>query len=296
MQECFMTNIAEAIEMGRSALADAGQSVPRLDVQVILGHVLAVDRATLIAHAEMQLTGEQERQFQRLLERRKQGEPIAYLLGHKEFYGLDFLVDRRVLIPRPETELLVENALKIIRDLLARGPANWTPVVADIGTGSGIIPITLAVQEPRLSDVYASDISPDSLRVARLNCQRYAVEHRVHLLLGDLLTPLPEPVDVLTANLPYVATDEMDPLASDVRDYEPHLALFSGTQGLDLLDRFFKEAQQSSKLKEHAVLLVEIGYQQREALASLLHELWPQATVTFEKDYAGWDRLVQVIL
>ncbi|GAC1693048.1 MAG: peptide chain release factor N(5)-glutamine methyltransferase [Ktedonobacteraceae bacterium] len=291
-----MTDIAEAIELGRSALAEAGQSIPRLDVQVILGHVLDVDRATLIAHPEMQLTGEQERQFQQLLERRKQGEPIAYLVGHKEFYDLDFLVDRRVLIPRPETELLVEIALKIIRDLLARGPADWAPVVADIGTGSGVIPITLAVQEPRLPYLYASDISPDSMRVARLNCQRYAVEHRVHLLLGDLLTPLPEPVDVLTANLPYVGTDEIETLPSDVRNYEPHLALFSGTQGLDLLGRFFKEAHQSSKLKEHAVLLLEIGYLQREALANLLHELWPQAIVTFEKDYAGWDRLMQVIL
>jgi release factor glutamine methyltransferase len=293
MQECFMTNIAEAIEMGTSALAETGQPVPRLDVQVLLGHVLDMDRAMLIAHPEMHLTGEQEQLFQQLLERRKQSEPIAYLVGHKVFYDLDFLVDRRVLIPRPETELLVEAALKIIRDLLANGQ---TPVVADIGTGSGVIPITLAVQEPCLPYVYASDISLDALRVARLNCQRHAVEHRVHLLHGDLLSPLPEPVDVVTANLPYVGTDEMRILAPDVRAYEPHLALFSGTQGLDLLEIFFKEAQQSGKLKEHAVLLLEIGYQQREAIDHLLHELWPQATVTFEKDYAGWDRLVQVIL
>src|SRR2546425_825558 len=191
-----MTNIGEAIELGTSVLTEIGQSVPRLDAQVLLGHVLHVDRATLIAHPEIHLTGEQEQQYQRLLERRKRGEPVAYIVGHKEFFGLDFFVDRRVLIPRPETELL----------------------------------------------------------------------------------------------------DEMDLLASDVRAYEPHLALISGTQGLDLLERFFKEAQRSGKLKEHAVLIMEIGYQQREKLVHLLHELWPQATVTSEKDYASWDRLLKVIL
>ena len=288
-----MTNIGEAIELGTSALAKVGQSVPRLDAKVLLGHVLHVDRATLIAHPEIHLTGGQEQQYQRLLERRKRGEPIAYIVEHKEFFGLDFFVDRRVLIPRPETELLVEIALKIIRDLLDRG---LMPVVADIGTGSGVIPIALAVQEPRLPYVYATDISLDALDVARLNCQRHAIEQRVHLLHGDLLSPLPEPVDVLTANLPYVGTDERDLLAPDVRAYEPHLALFSGTQGLDLLERFFLEAQRSGKLKRHAVLIMEIGYQQREVLVHLLHGLWPLATVTFEKDYAGWDRLLKVVL
>src|SRR6266700_879745 len=155
-----MTNIGEAIELGTSVLTEIGQSVPRLDVQVLLGHVLHVDRATLIAHPEIHLTGEQEQQYQRLLERRKRGDPFAYIVGHKEFFGLDFFVDRRVLIPRPETELLVEIVLKIIRDLLASG---LTPVVADIGTGSGVIPIALAVQEPRLPYVYATDISLDAL-------------------------------------------------------------------------------------------------------------------------------------
>ncbi len=288
-----MTNIGEAIELGASVLAEVGQSVPRLDAQVLLGHVLHVDRATLIAHPEIHLTGEQEQQYQGLLERRKGGEPIAYIVEHKEFFGLDFIVDRRVLIPRPETELLVEIALKIIRDLLDSG---LMPVVADIGTGSGVIPIALAVQEPRLPYVYATDISLDALEVARLNCQRHAIEQRVHLLHGDLLSPLPEPVDVLTANLPYVGTDERDLLAPDVRAYEPHLALFSGTQGLDLLERFFLEAQRSGKLKKHAVLIMEIGYQQRETLVHLLRNLWPQAKATFEKDYAGWDRLLKVVL
>ncbi len=169
-------------------------------------------------------------------------------------------------------------------------------MVADIATGSGIIPITLAVQEPRLPYLYASDISGDALAVARLNCQHHAVEQRVRLLQGDLLAPLPEPIDLLTANLPYVGTDEMEVLTPEVHAYEPHLALFSGHQGLDAMRRFFTEAQQPGKLKPGAILLLEIGYQQRELLSDLLPELWPHATITFTKDYAGWDRLLQVSL
>src|SRR5438067_1735819 len=288
-----MTTIKDALEQGMSALAQAGESGSRLDAQVLLGHVLNVDRATLYTYPERLLTGEQEEQFHLLLERRKRGEPVAYLVGHKEFFGLDFLVDKRVLIPRPETELLVEVALNSIRAMLDAG---HTPLFADIGTGSGAIPITLAVQEPRLPYLYATDISAEALEVARINCQRHSIEQRVRLLHSDLLSALPEPLDIITANLPYVGTDEMEILAPDVLDYEPHLALFSGTQGLDLLERFFKEAQQSGKLKEHAVLLLEIGYQQRERLAHLLSNLWPQASVTFEKDFAGWDRLLKVVL
>jgi len=288
-----MTTIKDALEHAMSTLAQADHPASRLDAQVLLGYVLNVDRARLYAYPERLLTPQQEEQFHLLLERRKRGEPVAYLVGHKEFFGLDFLVDKRVLIPRPETELLVEVALNSIRAMLDAGQ---TPLVADIGTGSGAIPITLAVQEPRLPYLYATDISAEALEVARINCQRHSVEQRVRLLHGDLLSPLPEPVDVLTANLPYVGTGEMDMLAPDVRAYEPHLALFSGTHGLDLLYRFFTEAQQSGKLKEHALLLLEIGYQQREPLKRLLSELWPQATVTFAKDFSGWDRLIKVIL
>jgi release factor glutamine methyltransferase len=287
-----MTTIRQILEQGILTLTKAGQVNARLDAEVLLSHTLHVERSARYAYPQRTLTPEQEQQFLTLIERRSHGEPVAYLTGHKEFYGLDFLVDKRVLIPRPETELLVEAALKACRQMLGAGR---TPIVADIGTGSGIIPVTLAVLEPRLQYLYASEISIDALEVAYLNCQRHHVEDRVRLLHGDLLAPLPEPVDILTANLPYVGTDEMDELPPDVR-YEPRLALFSGPDGLDLLHRFFTELHKSGKLVQGAVVLLEIGYRQREPLTRLLHEIWPQATISFTKDYSGWDRVLQMNL
>ena len=284
-----MTTIRETLTQATQQLTQAGLQHPRLEAQVLLGHVLEVERATLYTYPNRQLTTEQEQRFNALLARRAQGEPVAYLTGHKEFYSLDFLVDSRVLIPRPETEHLVDEALKVIQNRLQAGQQ---PIVADIGTGSGIIPITLAVQEPRLPYLYACDISSAALQVAHLNCQLHHVEQRVRLLQGNLLDPLPEPVDVLTANLPYVGTDEMSMLDTDVRDYEPHLALFSGPQGLDLLQRFLLDAQQPGKLKPGATLLLEIGYQQREPLTQLLQKIWPSASFRFMQDYGGYDRLL----
>jgi len=288
-----MSTIKDALEYAVGKLAHEGQKSALLDAQVLLGHVLDVDRATLYTYPERALTAEQERQFFQLIERRERGEPVAYLTGHKEFYGLDFFVDKRVLIPRPETELLVEIALSVMRKRLNAGRI---PIAADIGTGSGAIPIALVVEEPRLPYLYASDISSEALDVAARNVQRHHVEQRVHLLHGDLLAALPEPVDILIANLPYVGTDEMNILAPDILAYEPQLALFSGPNGLDLVCRLLIETKQSAMLKSEAVLLLEIGYQQRKALAELINELWPEAIVTFKRDYAGWDRVLQIAL
>jgi release factor glutamine methyltransferase len=196
-----------------------------------------------------------------------------------------------VLIPRPETELLVEAALTICRRRLAQ---EHVPVVADIGTGSGAIPISLAIHEPALSSLYASDISPAALEVAHVNCQRHQVLDRVQLLQGNLLTPLPEAVDLLLANLPYIGTSEHASMQPDIVDYEPHLALFSGPDGLDLLQRLLQEAGRRDRLHTGAILLLEIGYRQRASLSRLAREIWPQARVRCLSDYAGWDRILQI--
>jgi release factor glutamine methyltransferase len=288
----FMT-IKELLIQGTQALTSVAHEDVRRDAQVLLSHVLNVERSTLYAYPERDVTPEQARRFFELIERRKLDEPVAYIIGHREFYGHDFLVDKRVLIPRPETELLVEAALSAIRQKFFPGQI---PVVADIGTGSGAIPITLALEESRLPYLYACDISTDALQVAYLNCRHHRVGSRVRLLQGDLLAPLPEPVDILTANLPYVGTEEMEMLSPEVKAYEPQQALFSGPQGLDLLRRFCQEAAQPGVLNPHAILLLEIGYSQREPLRQLLHQLWPQAEIEYKKDYGGWDRLLQISL
>lgn len=288
-----MTTIYEALSRATERLTHSGSPSPRLDAQVLLAHALGAERVALLTYPERALTPRQEQDFEALVGRRERDEPVAYITGHKEFFGLDFVVDRRVLIPRPETEMLVEAALRIARERLDAGVV---PVVADIGTGSGAIPVALAVNEPRLPYLYAADISSGALAVARLNCERHHVTERVRLLRGDLLAPLPEPVDILTANLPYVGTDEMNALAPSVSAYEPRLALFSGPGGVDLLRRFFTETRLSGKLQTHAVVLLEIGYNQGELLSEYLRALWPGAAIRVEQDSSGWNRLLIAML
>lgn len=288
-----MVMFQDAVLKGAQLLAQADISGVRVEARKLLGTAVGVDRAYILAHPERELSPKEEQRYEVLLQKRAQHEPLAYILGEQAFYGLDFSVDRHVLIPRPETELLVELALAEIDTRLSQGAI---PMVADIGTGSGAIPIAIAVTEPRLPSIYACDISAEALEIARSNCERHHVSDRVRLLKGDLISPLPTAVDVLLANLPYVGLDEMNEMSQDVLAYEPHLALFSGPLGLDLLFRLCKEVRTSGTLRAGGVMLLEIGYRQREPLTDLLHELWPHASVTCHKDYADWDRLVQVSL
>ena len=286
-----MATLQNVLAQAKSMLGHPIVRNAQLDAQVLLCHVLGIERAMLYAYPEREMTSQQEQQYFALIARRMQHEPVAYLTGHKEFYGLDFCVDKRVLIPRPETELLVETALEMIQRRIAHGQI---PVVADIGTGSGAIPISVAVEEPRLPYLYATDISSETLQVAGLNCQRHHVTERVRLLQGNLVSSLPEPIDLLLANLPYVGTDELADISPDVRFYEPHQALFSGSDGLGLLRRLSKEVCQSRVLKAAGALFLEIGYRQREELAWLFHDRWPGATIICRKDHAGFDRILQI--
>jgi len=286
-----LTTLQDVLAQGKSMLGYPSARSAQLDAQVLLCYVLGIERAMLYAYPEQEISLLQEKQYFTLIARRKQHEPVAYLTGHKEFYGLDFIVDKRVLIPRPETELLVETSLEVIKRSIAGG---HMPVVADIGTGSGAIPIAIAVEEPRLPYIYATDSSAEALEVARLNCLQHQVTEQVRLLQDDLVSLLPEPVDLLLANLPYVGTDEVDGLPLDIRLYEPHQALFGGPGGLDLLRRLGEEVHHIGVLKPAGVLLLEIGYQQRGELTHFLHDLWPSATIICRQDNAGFDRLLQV--
>ncbi len=281
------TTVGWAINAAKQRLDDANCPTSHLDAQVILAHVLDVDRTWLFAHYDYKLTTEQAATYTTLIVRRMHHEPVAYLIGRKEFYGLEFMVDRRVLIPRPETELLVDAVLDQ-SELRDHNPLR----IADVGTGSGAIALSIAANAPNAT-LYAIDVSPDALEVARANAQRLDERHQVTLLQGDLLTPLPERVDIIVANLPYISSPVYPTLDSDVRDYEPPVALEAGPEGLDAMARLLGQAPQY--LQTNGIIYLEIGYDQGAAVLGLASSLLPQNRgVTLRQDYSGRDRLVTI--
>ncbi len=281
--------MGQILQWGIEALQEADVPTAKLDAEVLLGAVLGYSRAQVLARGHKTIDRHQRGHYAALIQRRKRGEPVAYILGKQEFYGREFMVDRRVLIPRPETEELVDRAL----DALA-GRAE--PRAADIGTGSGAIAVTLAAEVPSLQAV-AVEISANALAVAEENARRNGVAERVTFLEGSLLEPLAElpPFDLIAANLPYVGTGEMELLDASVRDYEPHGALFAGLEGLDLFTPLFEQLRARQVLKPDGVVLLEIGYAQGAALARLARSFFPEArTITVHKDLAQLDRIVEI--
>jgi len=267
---------------------EAGVEEARLDAEVLLAHTLGCQRAQLYAHPERMLQSSERARYKELVARRARREPLAYLTGHREFYGLDLLVDHRVLIPRPETEVLVERAIIEGKGLLEdRGRL----IVADIGTGCGAIAIALAVHLPS-TQVYATDISPPALAVASHNCRRHGVARRVHLLCGDLLSPLPHQVDMIVANLPYVAPTEMGALPPEVSRYEPRRAWDGGADGLELIGRLL--AQAPAYLNDGGCILLEIGAAQGDAAREMAAGYFPTEKVEVLRDGAGLDRVILV--
>jgi release factor glutamine methyltransferase len=276
--------LREALRWGEQTLSKNALDSLRLDAEILLTHALGITRAQLHAHLQGQLSSTGLATYRQLIERRTLCEPVAYIVGHKEFYGLDLFVDNRVLIPRPETEFLVERAIELAR-------ARRLPLIADIGTGSGAIAVSLAVHLPQVL-VYATDASPEALEVAACNCRRHCVEDRVHLLQGHLLEPLPEPIDLVVANLPYVSQAEWSQLPPEISHYEPREALDGGPNGLDHNRRLLAQAE--GYLKPGGVILLEIGATQGPALVALARRHFPTARIEIVRDYAGLDRVVMV--
>jgi release factor glutamine methyltransferase len=269
-------NLKQALRLAREILSQNGVEDAPLEGELLLRHTLSIDRVQLYIDLEKELTPRQEGAFRRLLERRLSGEPSAYITGHREFYGLDFRVNPSVLIPRPESELLVETALAIARNY----PIS---IIADIGTGSGAIAVSLAFNLPQ-AKIYATDISAAALGVALANCRKHGVSGRVLLLEGNLLEPLPEAVDIIVANLPYVSQPELAPR------FEPPLALDGGAGGIKIIKQLCQQA--GGKLKAGGWLLLEIGQGQRAAIAAILHNIFPEGEIEVIPDLGGVERVV----
>lgn len=281
------TPVGRALVAATQRLEEAGSDTASLDAQVILAHILDKERGWLFAHYDQALTQEEAETFTDMVARRAAAEPVAYLVGHREFYGLELAVDHRVLIPRPETELLIDAVLDHIESR-----TDHHVRMADVGTGSGAISVAVASNCPEVQ-IYAIDLSPAALEVARENVSRHDSRGQITLLQGDLLAPLPEPVHIIAANLPYITSDEYLNLMADVRDYEPRLALEAGPEGLDLIRRLLDQAP--AHLYPGGVLFLEIGAHQGEAVLKLVEQLLPQAKhVGIRQDYHGYDRLVVI--
>ncbi len=271
-----MSNVGQVLREAAAYLGQASDA-PRLEAEVLLAHVTGIPRASLLAHPEQALSLSHHTAYRSLLHSRASGYPLPYLTGRIEFYGLEFAVTPDVLIPRPETETLVDLACQL------------RPRVAlDVGTGSGCVAVALAVHLPE-ARVYAVDLSVRALRVAAANARRHGVERRVHPVCGDLVSPFAGPVDLVLSNPPYVAEEEWLALPVSVR-HEPRLALNGGTDGLNVIRRLVAAAPRV--LRPGGTLLVEIGAAQGEAAAALARSSGAQVRV--HRDLAGRDRVLEV--
>jgi release factor glutamine methyltransferase len=251
-----------------TAAADILSANPRIrdsatrDAELLLLNQLGIDRTQLFINPDRELTEGEESSFWQRVYRRADNEPIQYIIGTQEFYGLDFQVTSAVLIPRPETEHLVEAVLHAL-------PREESPQILDVGTGSGILAVTLAFNLPH-AEIIAVDISAAAIAVARRNADVHNVAHRIHFVESDLFANVSGgPFDAIVSNPPYVSETDREALHPQVRDHEPATALFAGETGLDIYRRLIPEAHNA--LKPNGLLALEMGQGQRDAIAALLN-------------------------
>lgn len=251
------------------------------ELRLLTAHVMGTDAAWVIAHPDHRYTAPQERRLRALTMRRRQGEPIAYLTGEKEFYGHVFYVGRGVLVPRPESEHLIDEALRIL-------PAGSRGTIIDVGTGSGCLAVSVALARPSVR-VYAIDRSPVACACARRNAKRHAVTRRITLLRGDLLQPVLtrriKPVCIM-ANLPYATPQEYRAVRS-----EPRAAIVGGRDGMAAFRRFFRQLRRSGL---QVPVILEIDPQRVKQTARLAHAAFPHSTISVHKDLAGFPRILSI--
>ncbi|HMO35357.1 MAG TPA: peptide chain release factor N(5)-glutamine methyltransferase [Gemmatales bacterium] len=259
---------------------------PRLDAEVLLGYVVGCPRISLYTRFEEVASNEVRQKYRELVRRRVEGCPVAYLVGYKEFYNLKFTVTPAVLIPRPETELLVLEAIRLAKPLAQ-------PRIVDVGTGSGAIAVTLARHLPHAT-ITAIDISPEALAVAQKNADQHQLGSRIQFVQGDLLQPAAgQTFDLVVSNPPYIASDVIPQLAVTVRGYEPHVALDGGNRGLEIIERLVQEAR--NVLAPGGHFLCEIGYDQGKSVLELVEQAGGYGAVTVMPDQAGLPRLLKAV-
>jgi len=281
------TAVGVALAQAQAVLRAAGVDQPRLVALVSLAVALGVEKATVLAHPERRLSVVETARYQAMLARLQAREPLAYVLGEREFYGRPFSVTPAVLVPRPETELLVEVALEYLR-----GPRPAVGWLADVGTGSGALAVTLAAEWPA-ARVLATDRSLAALAVARANARRHGVEARVACLCADLLAGVRGPLAVVVANLPYIPSALLDELAPEVAAYEPRLALDGGPDGLALVGRLL--GQLPTRLAPGGLAVLELGADQTEVARAAATTALPGADLAVVHDHTGTPRALRIV-
>jgi release factor glutamine methyltransferase len=277
-----MTDIRTLLQRATSEFTAGGSPSPRLDAEVLLMNFLKTDRVQLYMHPERELSEEEYAGFTPWVERRRRGEPVAYITGKKEFWSLFFEVNRAVLIPRPETECLVEEVLKYYGR--ETGPLR----IIDLGTGSGAIGVVLAVEIPAAL-VTATDISRGALAVARRNADRHGVAGRMEFLEGHLFASAVGEFDVIVSNPPYIPDDVYLLLPEGIRAYEPREALIAGPDGAAFYREIIREG--TGRLKLGGRIFLEIGEGQKELVESLFRQTGCYTDIHFHQDYSGMDRV-----
>ncbi len=281
-----MAILRSVIQDTHRKLEAAGIPDARLEAEVLVMNVMRMARQNIFAEQEAEVSPQQQSALDSFLERRFDREPLAYILGQREFYGISVMVTPAVLIPRPETEGLVEHALF----MALMGMESTELTIADVGTGSGAIAINLAIHLPA-AKIFAVDVDDAVLDVASFNIRAHGVPDRVSLAIGDLLDAVPEPVDLIVANLPYIPTDRIPTLQPEVQK-EPRLALDGGPDGLDLVRRLLTQAE--DKLKDHGIILLELDPEQVPIVQELALKHFPDGSTSVEQDLAHLDRILAI--
>ncbi|HZC25021.1 MAG TPA: peptide chain release factor N(5)-glutamine methyltransferase [Candidatus Binatia bacterium] len=256
---------------------------PRMNAELLLRFVLNCDRAYLFAHPERELTEQEESHYESALAERSRGVPAQYIIGHQEFWGMDLIVTPAVLIPRPETEHVIETVL----ELVSHGPSSHSIRIVDVGTGSGAIALALANELPK-AELHATDISGAALEIARANAARHQLEKRIQFSEADLLGNLIPPFDVVVSNPPYVGESEEDQVQLEVRKFEPRTAVFSGATGTEVIGRLIPKAR--AALRPGGWIVMEISGTIAERVRNLLHG-WEKVEV--KEDLQSISRVIR---